>query len=78
MKRFFPSFSQKVPVKMANMQKDKVKRIRWMFAIGLTGCAFSAYAKYVNTEIDVVFEDTEMMQYVVPQIPALYRVGLYK
>lgn len=74
MKRLFPSFAQKVPVKMSAMQKDKAKRIKWMFGIGFTGCALSAYAKYVNTEIDVVFEDTELMKTVVPKIPALYRV----
>ena len=58
------------------MQKDKSKRIKWMFAIGLTGCASSLYAKYVNTEIDVVFQDNELMQSIVPKVPALYRVSV--
>lgn len=42
--------------------------------MGLTASAFMIYAKHFNNEVDVVFQDSEMMEQIVEGIPALKRV----
>lgn len=74
MRRAFSAYRQKVSFARDSLLKNKKKKIKRFFTLGLTASAFMIYAKHFNNEVDVVFQDSEMMEQIVEGIPALKRV----
>jgi hypothetical protein len=45
-----------------------------MFSLFSIGCGAMTFSNYYNTEIDVVFKDSEFMSYVLKRVPSLFKV----
>ncbi len=60
------------------MARTAARRKQLLVMFSLFGVGFGAmtYANYHNTEIDVVFQDSELMNYVVKKVPSLFKVPL--
>lgn len=57
-----------------SLAKSKKFKVMMMFGVCLGGAGLSVYSKYFNSEIDVVYNDSELMDAIVPRIPALFKV----
>lgn len=75
MRRAFSTYKPKINFSYETMSKGKRRKVAWMFGIGLGGAALSVYSKYFNSEIDVVYQDSDLMDSIVPRMPALFKVS---
>lgn len=76
MRRAFGVYKPKMTFSYENLTKSKRFKLMVMFGVGLGGAALSVYSKYFNSEIDVVYNDCELMDEIVPRVPALFKVAL--
>lgn len=75
MKRAFSIIKPKINFSYESLRKSKRFKLMLMFGIGLGGAGLSIYSKYFNSEIDVVYNDCDLMDAIVPRVPALFKVA---
>lgn len=70
------SFSQAgVPGRGPSRKSLRNKPLMVMFSLFGVGCGAMTFANFYNTEIDVVFSDSEFMKFIVKRVPALFKVA---